>query len=267
MPHSADAWRCERIAVIGLLVLGSIVLHAVMLFGFAAISAAILRGRGTVAAVNEKLEVAVIEKTPPPPPSEPLPNAETRKAPAPIPAAAPEPEARKNEPPPDPINKEAQAAPPATTPRRIVGLSMESTTTGGGRPAFAVGNTRMGATDKVATDPNVASTPIAHENRVSNRVPTAKVAFKPPQKTQEVKPEYPAALRAQGVEADVVLAVVVAVDGSVVKVEVVKAPAEAEFAAAAVAAAKLERYAAATKDGVPIEQLITFTVRFRLTDY
>ena len=259
--------RLKRFAVIGLLVVGSLGLHAAMLFGFAVVSQAILRGRGLHVLVNDKVEVAVIEEEPPPPPPEPLPKEETRKAPAPVVTPTAEPEAKKPEPPADPISKPEERTPTAATPRRIVGLSLESTTTGGGGPAFAVGNTRMGSTDAVAKDPSAVNALVAQENRASNRVPTAKVAFKPPQKTQEVKPEYPAALRTQGVEADVVLAVVVSVDGTVVKVEVVKAPPEAEFAAAAVSAAKAERYAPATKDGVPIEQLITFTVRFRLTDY
>jgi periplasmic protein TonB len=251
-----------------LIVVGSILLHGAMLAGFAVVSEAIMRSRTQSEKLNERLEIAVIDKTPPPPPPEPTPKEETHKAPAPVAKTLPAaPEVKNPDPLPDPINRPEAEAKPTLSPRRIVGLSLESTTVGGSGPAFATGNTRMGATDRVAHDPTEASRPLTQQNRISTRVPTAKATFKPPQRVTETKPEYPSALRTQGIEADVVLAVVIAVDGTVKTIEVVKGPAAPEFAAAAVAAAKIERYEPATKDGVPIEQMITFTVRFRLTDY
>ncbi|MBI5511540.1 MAG: TonB family protein [Deltaproteobacteria bacterium] len=257
----------RRAGIAGLVVIASIGAHAALIFGSVLVGEAILRDHSDPARDRAPLEVAIVEPPPPPAPQRPLPKEQTRKAPAPPAQPVVVPEAHEPEPPPDPTRQPEAPTPKGSTPRRIVGLSLESTTAGGGGPSFAVGNTRMGATDQVAKDPSAALAPITTEARVSNRVPTATAAFKPPQKTAEVKPEFPAALRARGAEADVVLAVLVATDGSVVSVEVVKAPSAPEFAAAAVAAAKLERYAPATKDGVAVSQLITFTVRFRLTDY
>jgi len=251
----------RRLAALALLVVGSLAVHAGLLFGFAVVSAAFTRSGGS-GPRHEKIEITVVEPTPAP--VEPPPRDETRRAP--VPRVAPAPKARKNEPPPAPVKEATPAEPAAAPPRRIVGLSLESTTVGGGGAAFAVGNTRLGATAAVAEDPYAARGPLAAENRVSNRVPTGKVAFRPPQKQREVRPDYPAALRTAGIEADVVLAVVVSPDGSVGRVEVIKSPPEPEFAAAALAAARAETYAPATRDGIPIEQLITFTVRFRLTD-
>jgi protein TonB len=248
-----------------LILVGSAVVHAAGLALFAAVNATVQR-QAHAGNPNEPVEVVVLERPPPPPP-EPLPKEETRKALAPTPEPPPaKPKAKHAEPPPDPIREAEPLPPAAAVPRRIVGLSLESTTVGGGGPAFAVGNTRMGETDRVAREPDEASQSVTHENRPSARVPTANVTFLPPEKMLEVKPEYPPELRAQGIEADVVLAVVVDKDGCVVEVELIKGPRERQFVEAAIAAAEKEHYAPATRDGVPVAQSITFTVRFRLTE-
>jgi protein TonB len=85
-------------------------------------------------------------------------------------------------------------------------------------------------------------------------------------KKREVKPKFPEVLRAQGIEADVVLRVTFDPTGKVTKVDVVTPAAQKEFNDAAVAAAFQEEYVPATRNGVAISKTIQFTTKFRLED-
>lgn len=247
------------------LVLGSVVAHGLGLAAFAAVGELLRDDPAAGSGVEERLTVAVRR---PPPPAKPPPltqeklHKKTRPRPAPKRAARPLP-------PPNPIHRQPQPTPaPRRRPRRIVGLSLESTTAGGGGPSFAVGNTRMGSTDAVARDPADSKTlALPKRNRKATFIPTAKSAFVPPRKLAEVVPIYPTMLEAQGLEADVVLSVTIGRDGGVTQVQVVGPSSHGEFNDAAIIAANKERYAPATSDGLPIEHTVQFTVRFRLTDY
>ena len=212
-------------------------------------------GRESVAprlrAYEQAVQVRVIEPPRPAaaPPTAPLP-------PAPPPPLAPVVEkpvkVQKVElPPPDPIDLQPPPtpAPPKEPPRRIVGISMESSTTGGG-PAFAVGNTRMGETSQVARDPS----------EVERLAPE----MTPPKRTRAPNPEYPAALRAQGIEGDVGLEVEIDAGGRVAKVTITAPSPHDELNRSAKDAAERSTYEPARVNGVAVARAIDFIVRFRL---
>lgn len=237
----------SRWALVALLSIG---LHATI-FGVAS-----LLPRTVVERFTERppLEIEVVAAHPPQPAPEPV----RPPPPAPKPPPPPPPRLVKPppklaavelpptlEPPPDPVETPRPPPPPTTAPvRRIVGLSLESTVSGGG-PAFAVGNTRMGQTAAVAEDPGSV-------------VPLPGMPA-PPAKRVSVKPDYPAALKAQHIQGDVRLEVVVDTTGKVSKVTVISSSGFDELDQAAVAAAWREQY-----DPSPVPHLIPFTTYFRL---
>lgn len=230
-------------------------------------------GSSRVVVKPERLKVRIVESRPPPPPppvEEVAPPAATK------PTVAPPPEPRKTTRPkrppqvvpPDPAVPiaPAQTAEPA---RRIVGLSMESAVQGGSGPAFAIGTSRMGETGPRAHDPAQAShapSEVVSPNRVSTRFAEPGASIVPPRRLAPSQPSYPPLLREQGVEADVVVSVSIASDGHVAKVEIVKAAAEQPFNDAALAAARAERYAPATRGGEAVPFTQSYTIRFRLND-
>lgn len=256
-----------------ILIVGAPALHALVLLLFAGGGLFLGDIENAPAKKDERVALHVVQ-TPKPveaPVVEELPTPKQhtvkriRKQPAPKVAKTPEPIA-------DPINLEAPSDPPPKNQRkvrRVIGLSMSSTVGAGSGPGFAVGNTRMGTTARVAADPEEASEKLHAErsNKKAAHIPTANVEFVPPRKKFSVRPDYPPTLKAQGIEAEVILAVTVDADGTVGAVKVIKGTKHAEFDKAAVAAATRERYSPATKDGTPIPNQVQFTVRFRLTDY
>jgi len=157
-------------------------------------------------------------------------------------------------PPPDPIDvpPPPTAEPPKVTPRRIVGLSLESTTTGAATDAFAAGNTRMGQTSTVAEDPTKVA-PLPH-------------TFVPPRRTSVYVPPYPASLRGQGIRGEVGLQVEIDASGAVVHVSVTRPSSHDEFNTAAVDAARRCTYQPATVDGVAVTRSIDITVQFQPRD-
>jgi periplasmic protein TonB len=217
-----------------------------------------------------EVKIEVRERKPPEPPP-PLPPPEPVKAEPPPPAPEPPKKVASAKPPPP---KPSEPPPPAA-PKRVVGLSLESTTEGGEGPGFAVGNTTMGQTDTKAVDPkSVGQAPAPDApappdappgpNRAATRVPGQGTVVRVPKRVAEVKPTYPELLRAQGLEADVVLLVHIDASGQVTSVKVITSSGQSDFDAAAVAAARTERYEPATKDGIPFPYDLKYTVRFRL---
>ncbi len=81
-----------------------------------------------------------------------------------------------------------------------------------------------------------------------------------------VQPEYPLRLRGQGLEGDVVLAIVIDETGVPSIVTVVGPSSFEEFNIAAVRALEKTRFVPAMRGGNPIPTQIRFTVRFRLKD-
>ena len=248
----ARAPRTRRVGVIGLLVLGSLVTHLAGLLVLSFVSATLFAADVSHASRHERLAVAIDERARPPdtqrpPPRPPLPDV----APHPAPRPVPRPAALR---PPDPTDQPPPAAAVVTAPqpRRIVGLSFESTVTGGQGPSYTVGNTRMGTTDRVATEPRAIE-------RLVSRVEVAR-----PTRLVPVRPVYPADLKEQGIEADVVLSVEIDEHGQVAAVRVVRGDRHSQFNDSAVAAARREAYTPAMRNGVPVPYVITYTVRFRV---
>ena len=161
---------------------------------------------------------------------------------------------------------------------RVVGLSLESTNGTGDGPSFAVGNTRMGETDKKAVapeavpPPSVEAPPVAApsgpaaSNQVASRIPVAGVKYTLPKRRNPKKPPYPATLKTQGIEADVTVLVNISAEGRVTAVKLIKEAPYPEFNQAARQAALDEQFEPAARDGVPIPYTLSFTYRFRLED-
>lgn len=234
-------------------------------------------------AVPDPIAVAPVPEPEPagaPPKPKPKPRAATRK----VRKRTPEPPPPAAAPPADPIDapQEAPAAPPSGTPRRrIVGLSMGSTTTTGAGPKFAVGNTRMGQTSDRAEapgrveklPPGTTGTPGAKsgdaptgtsKNRVARRVPVAGVKLEKPRRIGKVALGYPAALKAQNIEGNVLVRIGITAAGTVASVTVVKGSGHREFDEAAQRAARRERFSPATRNGKPVSFELKYTYRFRI---
>lgn len=256
-------------ARLALWLLGAGAAHAALL-GLALLGTGLLAPhRARPARERVRLEVREQAARPPPQPQAERPPTVAPRPPAPRkapPPTAPPPAVAAAPPPVAPVPPPA-AAPAGPAPRRVVGLSLESTVEGGAGPAFAVGNTRLGETAAQAEAPEAVQ-PLApaSSNRVATRAPRAGVPFTPPARTRPVTPDYPASLRAQGIEGDVVLRVDLDAAGAVLEVAVLKGSGHAALDEAARAAAASERYSPARRDGAAIPDVLTFTVRFRLTD-
>lgn len=216
-----------------------------------------------------KIEVAVVETKPKPPP-EPEPPKEEPKPPEPEPPPPPKKKIKPPPPPPDPVDvpPEPPPEPPKEQPEAVVGLSADSAVTEGDGPSFAVGNTRMGETDKTAVDPS----------KIGELTKTGVIPPPPPPpapKVPVVKPprpkknpdqlvEYPTRYRQMGLEGDVTVEITVGPDGEVLDVVVTKESEHPEFNFAAKKAARRLEFEPATRDGVPIQYKLTRVFRFRL---
>lgn len=254
-----------RVAGLAGLVLGSAVTHALLvgagvLVAFLVPDADEERDDGPVEVEvreREPEKQPEPEKPPDPPPVDPTPRRIEK-------AAKPPPR------PPDP--PPAAEPPPRTPPRRVVGLSMESTVGGGSGPTFAPGETRGGATDTKAADPARKKAPppppeaAGSGNKQATGIPTAGVKLVLPRRKKPVVPDYPPALKAQGIEADVPVMVSLDATGAVIAVKILKSSGHPELDEAARKAALAESFEPASRDGVAISYTLSYTYRFRLED-
>jgi periplasmic protein TonB len=202
---------------------------------------------------------------PPEPAAENMPE-----PPAPVEAPTrPPPKVAKLPPPP------ATLPPTKAAPVRVVGLSLESTGEGGDGPSFAVGNTRLGETEKAAVAPKgplpepASASPAtgpARSNQAASQIPVGGIKYEKPKPRKTPDPEYPADLKSQGIEADVMVLASIDVDGKVTSVKVIKEAPYPAFNEAARAAVLTYEYEPATRAGVPTTYQLSFTVRFRLKD-
>jgi protein TonB len=270
LEHSDSALRSTlsfaRVLVIAAILHGLIL--AIIFLGNALI------GKGSPDRPPERMQVRIIETRPPPPPPPPEElRVDEPKIVVPVeprPAEA-KPKVRQKRPPqtvlPDPVRTPPVEAPAAPI-RRVVGIDMASTVEGGQGPAFAVGGSRMGETGDRAADPKAerADTQEVPVNRVSTRFAEGDAPVVPPRRLAPVDPEYPPLLREQGIEADVVVVVSIDTDGHVTKVDIVNPALQTAFNDAAVASAKREHFAPATRGGAPVPYTQRYTIRFRLND-
>jgi TonB family protein len=87
-----------------------------------------------------------------------------------------------------------------------------------------------------------------------------------PRKLVDVKPVYPAAMRAAGREGVVPIEALIGVDGSVTSVRVVSAQVHPDFAIAAADAVRQWRFTPTLLNGAAVEVTMTVTVAFTLAD-
>jgi protein TonB len=253
-PSHRSARRRARLA---LAIIASLAVHA------ATVAVGLAIGTRLIGPRRDQVTIEMRQRPPEPPPPE------TKPAP-PAPVDRPtRPPAKVAKLPPPP------ATPPATkaAPARVVGLSLESTGEGGDGPSFAVGHTRLGETEKIAVapkgpapaPPSPAPGP-ARSNQVASHIPVGGIKYDKPKPRKTPEPEYPAELKSQGIEADVVVLAAIDADGKVTSVQVIKAAPYPAFNEAARAAVLTYEYEPATRDGVPTTYQLSFTVRFRVKD-
>ncbi len=181
--------------------------------------------------------------------------------------------------PPAPKIEEPPKEPEKKPPPRIVGLSFESTVgEGSGEgPAFAVGNTRLGETDKIAVKkedvPKERPAPVhgtekpTTVNQVATRIPSKGVTFTDAKyRGKTVKPDFPPTLKAQGVESDVDVLVFIDATGKVTNVKILHESPYPEFNEAAKKAALAQQWEPATRNGEPMASTKKYSYRFRITD-
>jgi len=175
----------------------------------------------------------------------------------------------------EPPLKEPDKKPPP----RIVGLSFESTVGegSGDGPAFAVGNTRLGETDKVAVkkeDVPKDRPPPVHgtekptvANQAATRIPVKGVTYTEAKyRGGQIKPDYPPTLKAQGVESDVEVLVFIDGTGKVTNVKILHESPYPEFNEAAKKAALAQAWEPSTRNGEPMASTKKYSYRFRITD-
>ncbi len=157
-----------------------------------------------------------------------------------------------------------------------MGLNFESTVQGGSGPSFATGNTRMGSTAAIASDPaNVRPLvrtntkpvqPVKAANRQATRLPTAKSKLVKPKRRNTLKPTYPSLYREQGLEGKVIVEVEIDARGKVTNATIIGPSKHKLFNEEARRVALKQEFSPATRDGVAISFRISFSVSFRLSD-
>lgn len=293
-PLSHPRSRLAATATVARLINLAIFIHAGVLLIFFVLGG--LMGGHNTAPPPERVVIRIVDPPPieePPPVDEP----EVVEAPPPPDFAQPEPKAepepKPDKPPPPPPKRklvEVAEPPPSELPatpeptpqpqrRRIVGLSLESTVSGGSGPSFATGTSRMGRTERRAEDPKVAAKPPAgpqqrtatapqpvYQQRAAARIPTRDAVFVKPKRAKPSKPPYPEQLKAQGIEGQVLVRVDIAPAGHVTNVTILSGSGHAAFDEAARKAALSETFVPATRDGKPVAFTLSYHYRFRMED-
>lgn len=151
-------------------------------------------------------------------------------------------------------------------PRPVVGMSFGSTVRGG--PAFATGETLIGSTPSTGrAEPAAAPPPPRGSgNRQARFVNPTGPDVERPRRTGRIKPNYPEALRAQRVEAQVTVQLMLNRAGAVTRVRIMKPARHPAFNRAALEAAQKEEFTPATQGGRPIPYTLSFSYRFRSSD-
>jgi len=151
---------------------------------------------------------------------------------------------------------------PRNTPQPVVvtGITMESTSQGGGF-AVGAGNTLQGAPERTAPAPESVK-PYKAEQYAS----AAQVSELPRPLNREalsLRRYYPAQAKRSGFEGDVVLRLLIDADGSIAKVDIVSDPGQGLGPAAAQAVREL-RFSPAKVNGVAVATTVPFTIHFTL---
>lgn len=189
----------------------------------------------------EQQPVKVVKPKPPPPPAA---VAEVTPAPsaAPVPAAA------------------AMVAP-----KEVPKEAAPESDTAVAAIAVAVGGTGDGSGPAVGSnDGDESAAPVVASPGSSGPVNLPEDAEPPVPSETNAQPEYPESARTTGQEARVVLKIVVELDGSVGRVQVLKG--EEPFVSAALAVVKGWKYEPATLEGAPLSVFKIVNITFSLRD-
>ena len=151
---------------------------------------------------------------------------------------------------------------PRNTPQALVvtGITMESTSEGGG-VAVGAGNTLRGAPERTAPAPESVK-----PYKAEQYAPAAQVSELPRPLNREalnLRRYYPAQAKRSGFEGDVVLRLLIDADGSIAKVDIVSDPGQGLGPAAAQAVREL-RFSPAKVNGVAVATTVPFTIHFTL---
>lgn len=238
------------------LLAGSLLLHAV----FVAVLGKVPRTT-TPPAVQQPLQVAVVEKPPapaPPPPPRPIPVKVARAPRVAAPDAPPsraEPRPLPSAPPPPSREAEKEQAQPIVLP----GITLESTSQAS---SFAVpaGNTLYGQPPSTPGNPAEAKPYKANRYLAASQVNELPAVESRP---DSLRPFYPEAARRRGVQGDVVLRLLVDADGSLAKVDVIADPG-AGLGAAGARAIRQFRFRPGKVDGKAVATSITYVLHFVL---
>jgi TonB family protein len=261
--YRLPGWLRASLGILVLLV--SIGLHV----GFVVMAFGIGRLGAHKAQDREQLAIEMREHEAPPKAPEPEKAPEPKKEPERVVVVKAPPAPKIEEPPKEPDKK---------PPPRIVGLNFESTVGegNGDGPAFALGNTRLGETDKIAAKkedvPKERPAPVhgtekpTTANQAATRIPSKGVTFTEAKYRRQVKPDFPPTLKAQGIEADVEVLVFIDATGKVTNVKILHEAPYPEFNENAKKAALATEWEPATRNGEAMPSTKKYSYRFRLTD-
>lgn len=216
------------------------------------------------AKVNEAVEFEVVRTPPPPPPPEPEPEAPPEAPPEPKPAPRPPPkpvakaEPKRDAPPPPP---NAPPPPPNTPPAPIrIGVSLSSTTEGGGF-AVGTGSTLYGKTPDKAAAPS-AATHEAKEAAKAPYVPYSQLSTLP-KPISVPRPTYPAKMKELQIEGKVILECRIDEQGKPSRIRVLQSLGK-EFDDLAIESMRKARFEPGTMKGEPVVTDIRYSFTFEL---
>lgn len=261
---SAERPAAELAAHTVLVVLAALLSHVAVLGVFYGASAA-LRNPGTKSEPTPiQLTVREVVVKPEPPPLEEAPPKPVEKRPAKKTTRRP---SRKR--PPEPQGDPVPKKDPVKKVRRLVGLNLNATVSGGAGPSFQTGNTRLGRTAEVGEEASKevleGKPKAASSNRTSTRAPIGMggVRIEKPQFSgPRLEPKYPEAYRDQALKARVTVEVLIGASGRVQRVKLITKPPNDAFRKEVLAVAKKQRWKPARQDGRPIEYTLTYTYNF-----
>jgi protein TonB len=232
----------------------SVALHAVVA------AAALLIAVRPRALPQAPVQIQVVDappaKAPEPPPPVPMKVARGPRVQRTLPPPTPTPLPPTQAPPPPTVEA------PQTTQQPVIvtGITMESTSQGGGL-VVGTGNTLRGAPERTAAAPEAVK-PYKADQYASS----AQVSELPRPLNREslnLRKYYPPQARRSGFEGDVVLRLLIDADGTIAKVDVISDPGEGLGQAAAQAVREL-RFSPAKVNGVAVATTVPFTIHFTL---
>jgi protein TonB len=215
----------------------------------------------TIAHRPQTVEMEVVERPPPPPP--------VVEEPKPPPPAPPPPRVVvhrvvvKATPPPPPPNQEPPPTPPPEPAPPVFGVTMDSVVTGDSAVAVPVGSTLM-TKDRTPGRPTTPTPAVVTE--APSFAPVAETSIGEfPRTIHEEKGDsyYPPEARRMGLEGQVVLRVGIDRNGAIRTVRPIKRAGYGFDEAATRALWKFKFSPARTRDGQPVDILITYTYTFR----